>query len=167
MLVWSNFPFQNVLSYANAFLGRELSQLMSDCLSCAFDLAFRLVSHPSQLGFSTRPDSLSLSFDLSRVTFLYFGHFSIEGRKTSLDFSKFRQRLITFLPGPFQLSLYRLTSCSQAFLYRSAKTSMQVERTQYEQKKIDKLPQLETRIIPPGSATLRSLQQYEQIENMK
>src|SRR5712691_8866015 len=116
MLFRANFFFQNVLSNANAFLGRELSQLMPDCLSRAFDLAFRLVSHPRQLGFSTRPDSLSLSFDLSGVTFLYFGHFSIEGRKTSLDLSKFRQRLIPFLPGPLQLSLYRLTSCSQAFL---------------------------------------------------
>src|SRR6267378_6767986 len=159
MLVRSNFLFQNVLSYANAFLGRELSQLMPHGLSCALDLAFRLISHPRQLGFSIRFYSFSFSFDLSGVTFLYFGHFNIEGRKPSLNLSKFRQRPITFLPGPFQLSLYRLTSCSQAFLYRSAKASMQVKRTQYEQKKIDKLPQLETRIIPPGSATLRSYQQ--------
>src|SRR6266404_3274061 len=148
MLVRSNVLFQNVLSHTNAFLGRELSQLMSDCLSRAFDLAFRLVSHLRQFGFSTRCYSLLLSFDLGGVTFPYFGHFSIEGRKTSVDFRKFRQRLITFLPGPFQLSLYRLTSCSQAFLNGSAETSVQVERTQYEQQKIDKLPQLETRIIP-------------------
>src|SRR6266550_6220388 len=151
LLLRSNFFFQNLLSYPNALLARKPPQFVPHSLASAFDLTFRLVPHPFQFTLSRGLNSFPLRFEFGGVTLFYFRNLFMKRGKPGLDSGKFRKRLISFLFGLFQFSLYRFTSRAQSISKRSTKY---VKANKNKEQQIDKLPQLQTRIIPPGRAPI-------------